>query len=139
VSLLSISEAARTVGRSRGTIHRYLKKGNLSSTSDDTGNIKIDTSELLRVFGELKTNGTAHTAPPSVPFEQQGTAYIEILKEQLKTAQEREKAALERENKLINMLEQEQLTRRELEQKILALPEGRAKKPGLFARLFNRI
>lgn len=135
--MLNISEAARAVNRSRGTIHRYLKNGRLSSMTDDTGNIKIETSELLRVFGELKSNGTIHDTPLTVPFEQQSTASIEILQEQLKAAQEREKSALERENRLIAMLEQEQQTRRELEQRILALPEGSSKKQGWLSRLFG--
>jgi hypothetical protein len=105
--------------------------------TDDTGSIKIETSELLRVFGELKSNGTIHDTPITVPFEQQNTVSIGILQEQLKAAQEREKSALERENRLITMLEQEQQTRRELEQRILALPEGKPRKRGFFARLFH--
>ena len=142
--LLNISEAARAVKRSRGTIHRYLKNGRLSGTADDTGNLKIDTSELFRVFGELKSSGTPCDTPLTVPFEHltvpfehHDTVSIEMLQEQLKAAQEREKSALERENRLIAMLEQEQQARRELEQRILALPEGRPKKPGFFARLFH--
>jgi hypothetical protein len=105
--------------------------------TDDTGSIKIETSELLRVFGELKSNGTIDNALSSVSIEQQNTANIEILQEQLKAAQEREKSALERENRLIAMLEQEQQTRRELEQRILALPEGSPKKQGWLSRFFG--
>jgi hypothetical protein len=36
------------------------------------------------------------------------------------------------------MLEHERLSRRELEQKILALPEGTAEKSGWFSRLFGK-
>lgn len=135
--LLNISEAARAVKRSRGTIRRYLKNGRLSGTADGTGNLKIDTSELFRVFGELKSSGTPCDTPMTVPFEHHDTVSVEMLQEQLKAAQEREKSALERENRLIAMLEQEQQARRELEQRILALPEGKPKKPGFFARLFH--
>jgi len=42
---LSITEAARLTGVSRGTFHRYMKAGTLSRSADGT----IDTAELLRV------------------------------------------------------------------------------------------
>lgn len=64
-------------------------------------------------------------------------ATIDILKEQLQAAQERE-------NRLMAMLEQEQETRRQLEQRLL--PPGQsdwqklkaAPKKGFWARLFGK-
>lgn len=46
--LVSKSKAAKLAGVSRTTIHRYAKDGKLSMSGD-----KVDTSELLRVFGEI--------------------------------------------------------------------------------------
>jgi hypothetical protein len=48
MALVSISEAARLTGKSRATIHRRAKAGKLSIQGS-----KVDTSELIRVFGPL--------------------------------------------------------------------------------------
>jgi len=52
MAIVSISEAARLIGKSRATVHRNIETGKLSRTPDGKG---IDTSELLRVFGEFKS------------------------------------------------------------------------------------
>lgn len=49
---LNISQAARQWGKSRQTIYSYLEQGKLSGETDPQGTTSIDTSELLRVFGE---------------------------------------------------------------------------------------
>jgi hypothetical protein len=59
--------------------------------------------------------------PKSTGNQQSDNMLVEVLQEQLS-------AALEREKKLIDMLEQEQRARREIEQKTLALPKGGAAK-----------
>lgn len=58
--LVSISEAARLVGKTRKTIQRYIDSGKLSATvtgtSGGTGGTplrQVEISELIRVFGEL--------------------------------------------------------------------------------------
>ena len=53
---VSISEAARLTKRSRTTIYRYRDDGKLSFSTDTQGNPAIDTSELMRVFGEISLN-----------------------------------------------------------------------------------
>ena len=58
MALVSISEAARLTGKSRKTIQRYVADGRISLSQRDTGRSGIDTSELVRVFGEL-----THPAP----------------------------------------------------------------------------
>lgn len=52
---VSISEAARLTGKSRKTLHTYISNGKLTKVTDTQGKPKIDTSELIRVFGELVT------------------------------------------------------------------------------------
>jgi len=53
---VSISEAARLTGKARSTIHKYIKQGRVSMTTDViTGTKSIDISELIRVFGNIKT------------------------------------------------------------------------------------
>ena len=53
MALVSVTEAARLTGKNRATIHRYIKQGKLSQISDATNTKKVDTSELIRVFGSL--------------------------------------------------------------------------------------
>jgi len=55
MALVSISEAARLTKKGRSTIQRHMKQGKLSISYDDTGASKIDTSELLRVYGSFDT------------------------------------------------------------------------------------
>ena len=51
---VSIAEAAKLTGKTRRTIDRHLKDGNLSSETDGNGVRKIDVSELIRYYGQLK-------------------------------------------------------------------------------------
>jgi hypothetical protein len=141
---LSIAASARATGKDRSTIQRYVKDGRLSCTTDTTnGRQLIDTSELMRVFGELKNDGakSLSVSDPEHRVENYASAAIEALKEQLKLAQEREHAALMREERLNEQLkESEEWLKKqletaqcridELEKHFLALPEGTAKKPG---------
>ncbi|WP_331708777.1 hypothetical protein [Pandoraea sputorum] len=70
--IVSISEAARLVGKNRKTVQKYLADGQLSLSMD--GQAKgIDTSELIRVFGPMtgrpkrsmdRLNGQQVAPPP---------------------------------------------------------------------------
>ncbi|WP_025154557.1 helix-turn-helix domain-containing protein [Morganella morganii] len=53
MALVSISEAARLTGKSRTTVQSYIKQGKLTKCTDGSGHSKLDTSELLRVFGSF--------------------------------------------------------------------------------------
>jgi len=50
---VSISEAARLTGKSRTTLHRLIKAGELSTCSGARNAKMIDISELIRVFGDI--------------------------------------------------------------------------------------
>ena len=56
MALVSVTEAARLTGKNRATIHRYIKQGKLSQSIDATGSKKVETSELLRVFGTISAS-----------------------------------------------------------------------------------
>lgn len=85
MAIVSISEAAKLSGKDRTTIYRYIRHGKLSKAVNG-----IDTSELMRVFGDIKTPQSAtvvphvpnHTAPQneSVAVLQKE---IELLRQQL--------------------------------------------------------
>lgn len=71
MALVSISEASRLTNKSRTTVHRYISKGKLSICTDENGVKKIDTSELLRVFGAFKA--VHHEQSDNVTYEQHVT------------------------------------------------------------------
>ncbi|EMT5674451.1 DNA-binding protein [Providencia rettgeri] len=59
MALVSISEAARLTRKARSTLHKYIKQGKLSTTTDqNTGRKNIETSELIRVFGKISNLST---------------------------------------------------------------------------------
>jgi predicted RNase H-like nuclease (RuvC/YqgF family) len=52
MALVSVTEAAKLVGKSRKTLYAvYIKTGKLSCSLSENGEKRIDTSELFRVFG----------------------------------------------------------------------------------------
>ncbi|WP_241627670.1 MerR family transcriptional regulator [Rosenbergiella epipactidis] len=71
MTLVSISEAARMTGKARSTLHKYIKQGKLSTTTDSDNSKKIEISELLRVFGPLL--GVASDTVTTVAKQQQTT------------------------------------------------------------------
>lgn len=51
---VSISEAARLAGKSRTTLHRLIKTGELSVNTGERNAKMVDISELVRIFPDLK-------------------------------------------------------------------------------------
>jgi len=51
---ISISEAARLTGKSRTTLHRLIKTGELSTCHGARNARMVDISELIRVFGPFE-------------------------------------------------------------------------------------
>ncbi|MBC4530619.1 helix-turn-helix domain-containing protein, partial [Klebsiella pneumoniae] len=72
---VSISEAARLTGKSRTTLHRLIKAGDLSTCSGERNAKMVDTSELLRVFGPFEQlKGEHHSGQVS---ERRDTASVD--------------------------------------------------------------
>jgi len=114
MALLNLTAAARAAGVNRSTIARAVKTGRVSSTTNEAGEKCIDTAELMRVFGQLKRD--AHADALALPRHAIGNdVLVEVLREQLQEAKEREA-------RLLTLLESEQQARRELEQKLLPPP-----------------
>ena len=125
----TIAGAARAAGVGRATIQRALKSGRLSATTNEQGERVIDLAELLRVFGPLKGNEPVEQIASSIasqldtPTEQPANSVlIEVLREQLRKAEEREQRTQEEKARLLAMLEAEQQARRVLETKLLPAP-----------------
>lgn len=89
---LSISEAAKRVGRSPKTLYRLVSQGVLSATTDENGKKQLDTSELLRVFGQLRTGREKTENPETVPMSQcemdDKTARMAVLEAEMRLMRE---------------------------------------------------
>ncbi len=116
MALVSISEAARLVRKSRSTLYKtYIETGKLSVGQDSaTGRPVVDTSELIRVFGAIytthatghatdtKTHNATHDATPNAtpPRDMAIDLLRQLVKskeDQLAAAKEQLRAAQERE------------------------------------------
>jgi len=73
---VNITEAAKITGKSRTTLYRYIDQGKLTAVD---GN--IDTSELIRVFGEIREQDS--TASSERSKEQNVTPQTDPLLQQL--------------------------------------------------------
>lgn len=91
MALVSISEAAKLVGRDRRTLYRAVAEGRLSVSQDVTGARQVDISELARVFGNFAV--TCHS-DATVTMSQDATPNVTDVTASLKA----KIAALEAEN-----------------------------------------
>lgn len=112
--IVSIQKATELTGKSRSTIERHIKQGIVSRA--DNG---IDTSELLRVYGAFKSGGdTSNNASSDVSVKER-EAWLMRQIEQLKAEHlEREKQFMEREGRLMALLEHKPVSTGELMRRI---------------------
>lgn len=114
--LVNITKAAKLAGIGRETLYKnYINKGRISTTRDGRNRPMVDTSEILRVFGRLYSEGdtpqdtpterhnptpdNTHTTPPELSAQlAQLQAENTQLRERLTEARERESEAKERES-----------------------------------------
>lgn len=129
---VNVSEAAKLAGISRQSLYKnYINTGKISVTPDHKGKPMIDTSEILRVFGELQAdvsqvskNDTSLQSKPSVDtriFESE----IERLKaevEGLRALAEERKARVEEQKQWIESLERKNSLLLEDKSKAGAMP-----------------
>jgi len=106
---VTVTEAARLVGIARQHLYRaYITNGKISVDRDFNGRPMIDTSELLRVFGELRETPNGDKERQRETFicddydlvsQSSGKPEVEIirlLKQELAEAKAREKEILDR-------------------------------------------
>lgn len=100
---VSISEAIKLSGVSRSSFYgKYIKQGLISISVDHNGKKQVDTSELVRVFGELKeqqnNDSPVHLDSPRKSKEnklgQDEKTEIMLIRQQLQEAKNRETVAL---------------------------------------------
>lgn len=63
MALVTITEASKLTGKARKTLYAHIKQGKVSYRVQLDGSKQIDTSELIRVYGELKQEVTQVTPP----------------------------------------------------------------------------
>ena len=158
MSKISITEALKLVDVSKTTLYRDLKENKLSSTTDAKGKKVIDTAELERFYGQLKSpsvngagnNGNSQSDPTehngtdgnpvSDNSEQNGTvdgspAVIAVLEDQVELLKSQLECEREEKVKLLDMLAMEQE-----KTKLLMLPQAEAepvKKKGRWLGYFR--
>ena len=98
MALVSILEAARLAGCTRANLYKtYIQTGKLSVTHDHQGKPKVDTAEVLRVFGSLQGDsnqidtGSQTLTGSSVKGDTRHEKMeVKMLLKQLEEAKERE-------------------------------------------------
>jgi hypothetical protein len=65
---VTLKKACDLTSKSKRTIQRYMANGKLSYKTNDYGHKEIDTSELMRVFGDLSPLVTDKVRPDVTPL-----------------------------------------------------------------------
>ena len=120
---LTVSQAARAAGKSKGQISRMVKNGKISADRDDDGRPHIEASELLRVYPntnlekrdattkqetidkrETRNDNSAIHAQLELMREERDRVIAELDRERRERNQDKEKA-IEREGWLKGQVE----------------------------------
>ena len=111
MSLVTIAQAARTVGVARSTIYAHLRSGKLSATRTPTGERRIDTSELARVYSPVRLTTQSDAVSPTSPDIAILQTRIESLEAQNRLLQDEVQAGREEKAKLLDVISQGLLER----------------------------
>jgi len=145
MALVGVTQASKITGKSRATIYRKMKKGDLSYATDGETEALIDTSELIRVFGPLVVSPDAPLKQPNDAscdsIETVGFSEFAALETQLTETQKRLEV-------MEQLLQAKESHIQDLRQAMLLLEHKQSapvapdttdapKKKGLFKRLFG--
>ena len=112
MALVTIAQAARTVGVARSTIYAHLRSGKLSGTQTPTGERRIDTSELARVYGSVEHATQSDVGSPTPLDVAILQARIEALEAQNRLLRDEVEASREEKAKLLDVVSQGLLEQR---------------------------
>ena len=104
MSLLTIAQAARTASVARSTIYAHLRSGKLSAIRTPTGERRIDTSELARVYGSVKQATQSNVVSPTPQDIALLQAKIESLEAQNRLLRDEVEAGREEKAKLLDVI-----------------------------------
>ena len=109
---VSISEAARLAGKSRTTLHRLIKTGELSVSTGDRNAKMIDISELCRVFPAVRLSTGEHqneqVSEQRVKGAEQDNARLKQEVEHLKTLVSSQQSHIESLKQAMLLIEHKQ-------------------------------
>ncbi len=108
MAIVNLEDASRLTGKSRATIYRAVKSGRLSKSEQG-----FDTTELLRVFGPFRPVDSHETSQmrlndASCDSSESQRELVDLLRQQLKTAEERERRLCDEREELLRLLKAEQ-------------------------------
>lgn len=107
MSVVSVIEASKLTGKSVPTIYRHIKNGKLSRNGVDG----IDTSELLRVYGQFKSDNQQSGSDDyqHIGGDNRELSFlkreIEILKDEVEMLKKDKSDSREREERLFRIIE----------------------------------
>ena len=101
---LTVVQAAQVGWASRQTIYRKARSGTLSPETDANGTTVIDTSELVRVFGEPASRDTA---PDTLQSDSGLQVQIDLLQAELARAREDLASERQHRDRLTGLLERQ--------------------------------
>ena len=104
MALLTIAQAARIAGVARSTIYSHLQSGKLSATRTPTGERRIDTSELTRVYGPSGHTTQSNVVSPTSLDIVLLQARIEALEAQNRLLQDEVQVGREEKAKLLDVI-----------------------------------
>ncbi len=110
--MLSLTQAADEVGKSKSGLLKAIKTGRLSALKDDTGQYWIDPSELFRVYAPVSESPRTIAHLSAEKNAESAHQNIEIMRELLRQVQD------ERDD-LRRRLDDESAERRRLSQMLL--------------------
>lgn len=76
----SVTQAQELTGKSRRTLYRDMASGRVTYRTNSKGHREFETTELIRVYGELEQSGTAEwpTVAQSSGTQNDGVVLAEI-------------------------------------------------------------
>lgn len=104
MTLHSVPEAARLTGKSQRTLYKHIKSGTLSAQRYAGGSLKVDTAELIRVYGEIHDNNAENTNEGHAPSRQM-QAEIDRLKEAIRERDRQNEFLIRQNDQLVRLLE----------------------------------
>jgi hypothetical protein len=103
-----VAEAATLVGITRSTLFRHIREGRVTSTLSNDGDKIVDTSELIRVYGELHPAPKAHSAHCDKPTPKEAhsssAVTVAVLEAKLEAAEAQLAEMREREAKYLDLI-----------------------------------
>lgn len=100
---VTVRQATELTGKGRSSLYRDMAKGRLSYRTEVDGGRVVDTSELIRVYGELRQGETHERDELRLPDETEKTV-SEALIAEIKALRE-EVAGLRQEMQAMRLLE----------------------------------